>query len=283
MDKVKYDFLGGYGLELDDLIQEQNNIRDAFKGILSRFGLTEANGVILSGCEITNNGVDYTIADGYVAIDGEVFKVDSHTVTMSLTGSDKHIWSIEETANPNGNESLENASTVDTYLNRRAKVIVDDPGGNPYMPMEAPRVNVIGSGLNKAYEVGITQVNGSTYIPFNSPGGGAHWPGIGADPLQPLTVYKDINGMVHIQGAVQLGSITTGKICDLPAGLRPQATHIGQMFEVVEISSVLKVDYGQDGYNFLKLTANGELLYDCTNMSLSPRNVWISINPYKPI
>lgn len=67
---------GGQPLYLDDLDFLQNSFADSVKGLASPFG-----NVILSGCVISSSDNKTSWTDGYLVIDGEIYKVDAGNIS----------------------------------------------------------------------------------------------------------------------------------------------------------------------------------------------------------
>lgn len=107
---------GGLDFRSDDLRFEQDAVRDALRGILS-----SAGDCVLSGCAITGVvvlGVNkYRCAPGYVAIDGEVYKVNGSDV---VTGLAFYYLEVDESYDTAGNKTFADLGTHQTYLVRVA-------------------------------------------------------------------------------------------------------------------------------------------------------------------
>lgn len=113
--------LGGHPRVADDFNFMLNAIAEALTGLASLNTYNNTKVVILSGIDLVNSsGTTWDWVDGFVWIDGEIYKVDAGTITLT-TGSLE--WSIVESADSNGTVLYENSATNDTYLIRRAKLI----------------------------------------------------------------------------------------------------------------------------------------------------------------
>lgn len=133
MNKVDFNLLGGYPLELDDLIFEQNAVRSGFSDI----GKAMADGtdpIILHGCVVTDAGSTFDITAGAIFYEGETFNFPSHSVAK-LAGAGTYYWRIVETADAAGNETFEDTSTKDTYFEREIRMLnsdIDTMGGTDF-------------------------------------------------------------------------------------------------------------------------------------------------------
>lgn len=109
----------GFPLNNDDirfflgLSPYSRGVYQALEGILKAYG----DNFIVSGCEITAG----TMAEGWVMLDGELLKVDSHSVT------DDYFEKVV-TYNAAGNKQTQLGSTEDSYQQNRATSTAS--GGN---------------------------------------------------------------------------------------------------------------------------------------------------------
>jgi len=83
MDKLDTSNDGGMPLELDDIEWMDAAYRDAWYGLISAFGITAPTSFKLSGCVVTKNGTIWTTTAGYICLEGEVLKVDAHSISVS--------------------------------------------------------------------------------------------------------------------------------------------------------------------------------------------------------
>lgn len=112
MDKLKVPTpSNGYPFNWDDIefaLATQTydgGIISALEGVLTVYG----NNFIVSGCEISGG----TMAAGWIMLDGELIKVDSHTATND--------YFVKTTSyNSDGNKQTQLGSTVDAYEENRA-------------------------------------------------------------------------------------------------------------------------------------------------------------------
>lgn len=122
MHRFKTTDNGGLPFKLDDNRWQDNAYRDAFKGIISAFGVDLSTTILLSGCARTETGGTVTIASGYVSIGGEICYVPSHSYPSP--GTQKEYWVIHSSFDNSGTKLFQNLSTHDTYEMRIGKVLV---------------------------------------------------------------------------------------------------------------------------------------------------------------
>ena len=142
MNKLKTDNLGGVSFDWDDWRWEQDGVKEAFFGLVSAWGIDPADSFIISGCESTLNGLNYDIAAGFVALNGEIYKVDNHSVLVALGAGDTHFWQENISFDPAGLEATKNAGAVNTYEIRRAVVVNGTIPVPTFMPMLAESIHV---------------------------------------------------------------------------------------------------------------------------------------------
>jgi len=134
MDKLITDYNGGFPVFLNDIRFEQESVRSAFKALLSAFNLSSES-FIISGCDITVSGDDYTVTEGYVCLNGEICKVDAHSITR--TGNNAIAWKIDITYNPIGLKVFNNLTTNNTYQIRKAILF-----NTPFLGADIPAYNL---------------------------------------------------------------------------------------------------------------------------------------------
>lgn len=141
MNKVDFTQPGGMPLFLEGLDFSQKAARDTFYAMLSMYGLNTTDGFIISGCVATgDNTSGYNITEGYIAVGGEILKVDAHTV--GALGIDTHYyWAIAESNDPLGALTFADTSVKNVYKVRKAIVTKGIFGSNPpIMPMLADTI-----------------------------------------------------------------------------------------------------------------------------------------------
>ena len=114
---------GGIPFVNDDHRWSDDSIRDYIDNHLSDLAVTiGTNGnFYLSGAEITFNGGTgkYTIADGYVYINGEILKVDTGIYNLVIAPNEYRIIAAE-TYDTTGDKTTRSGSAISTYRKRRA-------------------------------------------------------------------------------------------------------------------------------------------------------------------
>jgi hypothetical protein len=128
MNKFITTDLGGLPFTLDDIRFQQDATRDALAGLLSTWGINPNGVYILSGCDILDLGSALSVSEGYIAIDGEVLKVESH-VAIKATGLNVNYFEVVVSNDPNGLKTFDSGGSFDTYEVREAKV-----GFNTFLP-----------------------------------------------------------------------------------------------------------------------------------------------------
>lgn len=71
---------GGQPVFLEDIDFSSQATRDAFKALCRALSLDDIGTCILQGCDVTISGTQYTWTEGYIAIKGEIYKVDAGTI-----------------------------------------------------------------------------------------------------------------------------------------------------------------------------------------------------------
>lgn len=207
---------GGMPVELDDFEWLDAAYRDAWYGLISAFGITAPTSFKLSGCVVTvsNGGLTFTTTAGYICLNGEVLKVDAHSVTVTALHTAK--WILEETYNITGNEQFFDTNSHDTYQIRKA-VLVDTVSVFPvnYMPYNAQNLSdIIASFIQLPSEENWHMVGGTGEPAFDN-----SWVNFGA-PEPVLKFKKDVFGWIHIEGTVKSGAPGLC-IFTLPTGYLP--------------------------------------------------------------
>jgi len=122
MNNLKTTDNGGFPFVLDDLRWEADAVREAFFGLVTAWGVTASDSYILSGCDNVINGLNYDVGAGYIVLEGEVFKVDAHSVVITAPIGETHTWEIVETNDPAGTKTFDAGGTFETYKIRRAQI-----------------------------------------------------------------------------------------------------------------------------------------------------------------
>lgn len=123
MNNLKTTDLGGFPLRSDDFRWSYQAMKDAFKGIMSSYGISNSTAVVLSGCTRSVASGTVTIAAGYISIGGEVCYVPAHSYPAPV-GTQKEYWVIDISYDNTGLKTFQDASTHDTYEVRTGKIAV---------------------------------------------------------------------------------------------------------------------------------------------------------------
>lgn len=122
MNKLITTDIGGFPFVLDDIRFESDATIDAFKGMLSSWGLAEDESYILSGAAITDGGANWNVAEGYISIEGEVLFIPAHSV-IKAGGGQATYWVINKSFDPAGLKTFEAGGSFNTYQTRVAELI----------------------------------------------------------------------------------------------------------------------------------------------------------------
>lgn len=123
MNNLKTTDLGGLPFKLDDLRFIHASVLDAFKGVMSTYGVSNSQAVILSGCTKTTASGTTSIAQGYISIGGEICFVPAHSYPNPSVGQVEY-WDIDVSYDPAGLKQFQNTTPHDTYEVRVGKVKV---------------------------------------------------------------------------------------------------------------------------------------------------------------
>jgi hypothetical protein len=246
MNKLKTTDNGGHPFELDDIRFMDEAYRDGLKGVLSAFGaLAITDGFKISGCGVTVGGGNYTWTDGYIALNGEVLKVDAGSVPYPA-GGNILTWDVVSTFDAAGLEQFEDGVSRDTYEVRKG-ALIEVPTTPTYMSFDALSLkdivfdwiisdNVIG-GLNTFVIQAISAqgiyalIAQEAWSYIDAPGKPAFensW--VNALGVTRKAAYrKNTIGMVSLSGIVaNIGYPGSGSavIFTLPVGYRPTEARI---------------------------------------------------------
>ncbi len=221
MNNLLTNINGGFPFVLDDLRWLYTANKEIIRGILESFNIPSNKKFILNGCEtstIGNPATHYSINAGFVYIDGEVYKVDSHTIPIfGQMGGNGYYWDIDISYDPSGLKTFENGNQYNTYEVRKAKVVFGQLP-NDYLAMNGPRlIDLITSYVISKLPQYIEPVNfvGQVGQPSFYPGWN-HYIG-----QESVGFYKDNENKVYIQG-MAIRNFGQNTIFTLPSGYRPQ-------------------------------------------------------------
>lgn len=234
MDRLKVTDVGGFPVVLDDLAYLQDAYKEAFKGIGSFTdpALAAANGFIISGCERSVAASVVTIQAGYIYLQGEVYKVDQHTLAET---ADTELWQVVETNDAAGNKVFQDTVSHDTYKVRKAEVVSDASPPGDFMPAVADRFHT-----KVAQEAGLDQVVTAwiqdLFLASKLNAGAGTWSVASSSNF--LTTYKVIGKTMIFNFRIQSSTLTvdTSTIdIGLPSGIvvktgGRQMNSVGQWF-----------------------------------------------------
>lgn len=109
---------GGHPLFLDDFTFIQSAYSEALAGLVSFVSPTGNS--ILSGIVVDTSGPNVTYTSGFVAIGGEIFKVDAGSFTNSFNPADQLYFLPQQTPVPPSPDTYEDLSLKNVHLQRRA-------------------------------------------------------------------------------------------------------------------------------------------------------------------
>lgn len=137
MNRLKTSDQGGFPLRLDDLRWMDNAYKEAFKGIMSSFGVIDQKVILLSGCERTVNNNMITISSGFISIAGEIYAVSEQTYNNPI--SSLEYWEVNVQYDAAGLKQFLDNTTHETYEIRTARIAVGPSvpqGSTEYSAME---------------------------------------------------------------------------------------------------------------------------------------------------
>ncbi len=232
---------GGLPLVLNDFRWMHSITTEAFKGVLSAFGVTAQETFIFSGCDRSVSGGLVTITEGYVSIGGEPCHVSEHTYPEP-TGNFEY-WVIDTSTDASGTKVFQNTTVNETYEVREGKIAIGasvPPGNTSYA--DTPTIHeLIHSNLpTESWQTLLSQtitlptlLNGNYSIQYR----------------------KDLSGFVHMTGKYHTGEdpgsgVVNILIATLPVGHRPAIT---KTFNIVVINT------STTGDNVIEIGSNGEV------------------------
>lgn len=241
MNIFKTNYNGGLPLVLDDFRWIDSGYRQAFRGIMSAFGVTDQYTFIISGCERTVNAAVVTIAEGYVSIGGEICYVPEHNYSEP-TGVTVEFWTILSSYDATGSKVFQNSSVNDAYEIRTGKISVASsvPSGSTSFEDTKTIHELIHEKLPVDSWHNVLTENITTADFLNG--------------IYKIDCKKDLSGFVHLRGLKHIEDQTAGVADDLittlPVGYRP----------IVQKQFVIGVIIGTEvGMNIVDILTNGEV------------------------
>ena len=233
MNKLETSFTGRMPVFLEDLNWIQESYRQAFYGLMAAWGISPNMSYIISGVNIQDNGSDYSWDDGFIALNGEILKVEADSFTkVSPVANYVYAWILDVSSDATGTKVFYDSSTHSCYTIRNAVLAYIDGTSGDYLPAEAETIH------HKIAEyIGYTESNWKSVL-FESP-----WEN---HPSRNVAVKKDLFGQIRIQGtAIIDGGTGTGLIITLPAGYRPSFEMEYSVVTDLGVKSILISPNGQ--------------------------------------
>ncbi|MCX6232607.1 MAG: hypothetical protein NTZ33_13810 [Bacteroidetes bacterium] len=246
---------GKLPIVLDDFRFLDTAVRDAFKGLVSAFGIAATDSFKISGCVVTIVGTTYNWTEGYLCLGGEILFVPAGSVvTPAVWPAGEFLeWIVDINYDIAGNKLFYDASSHDTYQIRTAKLafgaVVQDLLGNYiYMPHNAEYIQTkilkllssteILAAIDTADLFDKLRVSEEDWVDvavfLND------WTQHGA-PNENAGYKKDVFGMVHFRGAIDKGASNTNHLFTLPAKYRPSKTRYLPNLQILNDGTVWSV------------------------------------------
>lgn len=210
--------LGGNPIRLNDLRFVQNGLIECFDAVCKAIGYDQT--IILTGCVETTPPGYTALSDGYVYLNGEIFKHDAFAYPDLDTGGDGYYWVVVETYPSEGVKSfLSNPGPpLNTFLDRKIKLDVyfgTPPSAeliyNPNARFNEP--NFLWTKLNAAHSPWIT-----SGFDINT-----NWSIVTGNPIR-ARLTKD--GYVECYFSIgKINSTPAFSVFSLPTGYIPNKKH----------------------------------------------------------
>ncbi len=231
-------FEKGQKTVLNDIVFVDAAYRQALYGLLSSFGVTPETSFKLSGCEVTKVGNVFTCTEGYIGLEGEIYHVPAHSLTISNLISYTAAFApyITYDTSPGGSKlSFIDQVPHDCYQVREAKLAATSltigmgMSWN-HMKYDAPTLIQVVTDKQNALTT-------NWQVP---PAFAAGWSNSGA-PEEDCGFRKDAFGNIYLKGMV-ISVTPVGTIFTLPIGYRPSfnrrfATYYGSTLIMMMVSS----------------------------------------------
>lgn len=243
MNNFKTTDNGGLPFVLDDFRWIDAGYREAFKGIMSAYGVADSTAVIISGCARTVASGTVTIAEGFVSLGGEICYVPLHTYAEP-SGGQVEYFDLIVTYDPLGNKPFQSTVNYNTYEKRACKITVASsvPAGYTSYADAKNVFQLIRSGINyTTWQTLSTQVLPSAGVP------GTY-----------ITTFKrDNSEFVHLSGTYYIEDAGTGAInvlvATLPIGYRPAQN------KIFMIANQANSTTGEVSFATVSIATNGEV------------------------
>lgn len=243
MNNFKTTDNGGLPFVLDDFRWIDSGYREAFKGIMSAYGVADSTAVIISGCARTVASGTVTIAEGFVSLGGEICYVPTHTYAEP-TGGQVEYFDLNVTYDPVGNKPFQSTSNFDTYEKRACKITVAS---------SVPAGYTLYSDAKTIFQLIRVGINLDT------------WHTLTAQTLPTVTIpgtyqsqyKKDSSEFVHLSGKWYVEDVGVGAVNELittlPLGYRPSQN---KMYAVANEANAVT---GAIDFATITIQTNGEI------------------------
>lgn len=150
---------GGQPLYLDDIAFLQSAFSDCIKGMISTYG-----NVILSGCSVTYSNGKANWEEGYISLNGEIYKVNAGSITAAE--SDQLFWVAKFSEEQK--EIFENSSEHNVYQYGIARIETSASESEVYAAKEDVKTmeEILIGKVDKAFESPMK----SKYVTISGPG-----------------------------------------------------------------------------------------------------------------
>lgn len=257
MNKLITTHIGGFPLFTDDFKFTDKAYRDAFVALVSHLDYT----TILSGCQRTQNGLNVSITEGYVALSGEILHLPHQSYTLQNV-SDFEYFALDVSFDANGLKHFKNNVQHNTYQVRKAKVVISSsPVPNKTRIQQVPTIyqvfehNIPQIGNNtteiakQATETQQGRIEIATQAETNN----------GTDDTRAITPKKlnAYTSQVLMKGQFSLGTITSQSIAAKTIAFQNIGTTHYMVFGTLKFTN----GYTSSSSGFAQLVSNGTLTW----------------------
>lgn len=136
---------GGIPIVLDDIDWLTGGVIEALKSILDLCGDAQKKGVALSGMEVTYSNFNYNWTDGYIYMNGEIYKVDAGNIQGQTGVGLGYYYNINNTYDVTGDKVMKNGTQTSTYKIMKVEVkFGTPPTGQDYFSLDIlPRIETV--------------------------------------------------------------------------------------------------------------------------------------------
>lgn len=119
MNNLKLNVRGGMPVYLEDIDFVNTAIRKGFRDI-GKTLLSSADCAILWGCEFTPSVSGYSVSEGSIFYDGEIWSVDQHFMPSPIPLPEEPQWCFVSSPGPLGQKTFYNGEIHNVHLVRKA-------------------------------------------------------------------------------------------------------------------------------------------------------------------